>query len=304
MTATITTEPLPQAPASGAGAPVASVPRPSFIRRHAIVAYYVLTFAISWGGFILVVGPGGFPGSGSQFDDLMPLVALAMVAGPTISGLLMIGLVDGRSGYRKLAARLMTWRVGVGWYALALLPAPLVAWTVARAFSLTPPLFTTDDKLALLLTSLTAGLLGGLFEEIGWTGFAIPKLRLRYSVFATGLLVGIPWGVWHLLQGVWVSGTYAGLVPLAIYLPLNVLSGIAELTAYRTLMVWVYDRTQSLLVVLLMHASLIAGTLFLFAPVVSGVTFLSYCFALDAALWLVVGVVVIANHGRLTQRAV
>src|SRR5436190_24288563 len=56
------------------------------------------------------------------------------------------------------------WQVQHG--AIALLPAPLLARVLASAFSLTPPLFTIDNKVSLLLTSLTAGLLGGLFEEI------------------------------------------------------------------------------------------------------------------------------------------
>jgi membrane protease YdiL (CAAX protease family) len=160
----------------------------------------------------------------------------------------------------------------------------------------TPPLFAADDKAALLLTSLAAGVLGAPFEEIGWTGFAVPRLRLRYSVVVSGLIVGIPWGAWHLLQGLWVSETYAGLIPMAIYVPLNFFSGLAELTVFRILMVWVYDHTQSLLVAVLMHASLIAGTIFLIARVVSGVTFLSYCWTLDATLWLLVGALFVANH--------
>jgi hypothetical protein len=97
--------------------------------------------------------------------------------------------------------------------------------------------------------------------------------------------VGVPWGLWHLLPGVWVSATYAGLVPLAIYLPLNVLSGIAELTAYRTHMVWVYDGTQSLLVTVLIHASDRPERLF------------------RSGRGAVVGAVVVANHARLTQEA-
>ena len=53
----------------------------SFITRHPVLTYVALTFAISWGGFVLVVGPGGFPGTGSQFDALLPFVASAMLAG-------------------------------------------------------------------------------------------------------------------------------------------------------------------------------------------------------------------------------
>jgi hypothetical protein len=39
----------------------------------------------------------------------------------------------------------------------------------------------------------------GFFEELGWTGFATPRLRLRHGFLATGLIVGVPWGAWHLL---------------------------------------------------------------------------------------------------------
>lgn len=57
-----------------------------------------------------------------------------------------------------------------------------------------PGVFTTDDKASLLLFGIVAGLAVGIFEELGWTGFAIPRLRLRYSVFGTGLTVGVLWG--------------------------------------------------------------------------------------------------------------
>ncbi len=274
----------------------------AFIKRYPVLTYFVLTFAISWGGFVLVVGPGSFPGTGSQFDTITPYVVMAMLAGPTISGLALTGLVSGRAGYRELLSRLLRWRVGARWYAVALLIAPLLAWALLAVFSLTPPVFTTGDKAAFVLTGVVAGLVGGLFEELGWTGFAVPRLRLRHGILATGLIVGIPWGAWHLLQGLWIGGTYAGTVPLGLFLVLNFLSGIAELTAFRILMMWVYDRTESLLIVALMHASLITGTIFLFTPMATGMLGLAYAWSLNAALWLLVGVVVAANHGHLARQ--
>lgn len=274
----------------------------AFIKRYPVLTYFVLTFAISWGGFVLVVGPGSFPGTGSQFDTITPYVVMAMLAGPTISGLALTGLVSGRAGYRELLSRLLRWRVGARWYAVALLIAPLLAWALLAVFSLTPPVFSTGDKAAFVLTGVVAGLVGGLFEELGWTGFAVPRLRLRHGVLATGLIVGVPWGAWHLLQGLWIGGTYAGTVPLGLFLVLNFLSGIAELTAFRILMMWVYDRTESLLIVALMHASLITGTIFLFTPMATGMLGLAYAWSLNAALWLLVGVVVAANHGHLARQ--
>jgi membrane protease YdiL (CAAX protease family) len=273
----------------------------AFITGHPVPIYFALTFAISWGGFVLVVGPGSFPGTGSQFDTLTPFVASAMLAGPSIAGLLLTGLVSGKAGLRELLSRLLRWRVGAGWYAVAILPAPLLAAAVLFALSLTSPIFTTDDKAAVLLSGIAAGLTT-VFEELGWTGFAVPRLRLRYGVLTTGLMVGVLWGAWHLLQGLWTSGTYSGALPLTLFLPLNFFSGVAQLTAYRMLMVWVYDRTGSLLVATLMHASLTASTIFIFTPLATGMSSLTYSWVLAAALWVVVAVVALANRGQFSRR--
>lgn len=93
-------------------------PRRAFIKRHALSIYYALAFAISWGGFLLVLGPDGFFATGS---DIAGAGALA-IAGPAIAGVLMTGLVDGRAGLRGLVSRLRRWRVGARWYAVALAP--------------------------------------------------------------------------------------------------------------------------------------------------------------------------------------
>jgi uncharacterized protein len=108
-------------------------------------------------------------------------------------------------------------------------------------------------------------------------------------------------GAWHLLQALWVSGTYSGALPLALFVLLNFFSGVAQLTAYRVLMVWVYDRTESLLVATLMHASLTASTVFIFTPLATGVPFLTYGWVLAAALWIVVAMVAVANGRQLPR---
>lgn len=274
----------------------------TFIKRYPIPTYFALTFAISWSGFVLVVGgPSGFPGAPEQFETLLPLVAWAMLAGPSVSSLLLTGLICGKAGLRELLSRLLKWRVGTRWYAFALLPALLLPAAVLFALSQTSLIFTTDDKAAVLLSSIIAGL-SIVLEEIGWTGFAVPRLRLRSSILTTGLIVGILWGAWHFLQGLWISGTYSGAVPLIFFLPLSLLSGVAQLTAYRVLLVWVYDRTGSLLVVTLMHTSLTASTVFIFRPLATGVSFLTNAWVLAAALWLVVAAVARASGGELTQK--
>jgi uncharacterized protein len=273
----------------------------SVIKRHPVPVYFALTFAISWGGFLLAVGPGGFANTTWQTDARFPFAVLAMLAGPSVAGLLLTGLLDGRAGLREVLSRLLRWRVDARWYAVALLPAPLLAAAVLFTLSLSSPIFTSENKAAVLLAGLAAGL-STILEELGWTGFAVPRLRRRYGIVATGLIVGVLWGAWHFLQGLYISDTYAGGLPLALFVALNSFGAIAQLTAYRVLLVWVYDRTGSLLVVTLMHASLTASTIFIFRPLAIGVSFLMYGWLLTAALWVVVAAAAVANRRQLRRQ--
>jgi membrane protease YdiL (CAAX protease family) len=279
----------------------------AFINKHPVLTYYALVFAMSWGGSLLIVGgPGGIPGSSEQVQMLMPLVLLALFAGPSVAGLLTIRLVAGRVGLHDLLFRLLRWRVGARWYAVALLSAPLIVTTVLLALSLfslefIPGIVTTDNKIALLLFGIGWGLLGGgLLEEFGWTGFAVPRLRLRYTAFTTALIVGLLHGTWHFLIAFWAGGSFSG-GQWTTYLLGILFFYLGALPAYRVLMVWVYDRTASLLVAMLMHASLSASTLIL-QPPLTGAPFLTWNLALTAILWVVVAAVALANGGEVLRQ--
>jgi membrane protease YdiL (CAAX protease family) len=282
----------------------------AFIRNHPLLSYFALTFAISWGGVLIVVGgPGGFPATQEQFEMLLPIGSLATFAGPSVAGILLTGLLYGRAGFRNLPVGMTRSRVGARWWVVALLTAPLLATAVLLALSLTTPeflprIYTSDDKASLLLMGIAVGLGAGFFEELGWTGFAIPTLlRLRYGVLSTGLIVGLLWAAWHFLINAWLSDIYSGALSLAVFLPLYFFSGVIQLPAYRVLMVWVYDRTGSLLVAMLMHASLTASTVFILVPsVATGAPFLTYMLVLAAALWVLVAAVAVATPGHLTRQ--
>jgi pimeloyl-ACP methyl ester carboxylesterase/membrane protease YdiL (CAAX protease family) len=264
------------------------------IRRHPLLAYYVLTFALSWGGFVLVVGPGSLVNANWQVEGNFLSAIMVMLAGPSIAGLLLTGLLDGRAGYRDLFLRIRKWRVGVRWYALAILPAPIVSAGILFTLSMTSPLLTADNKAAVVLGGLGAAVTT-ILEEIGWTGFVVPRLRRRHGIPMTGLIVGVLWGLWHLLQQVFVSGTYAGGIPLLAFLMLFVFAAVANLTAYRVLMVWVYDRTGSLLVTTLMHGMLTASSIFWFTPIATGVLFLANVWLVAAVMWVLVGAVAVVD---------
>jgi membrane protease YdiL (CAAX protease family) len=277
----------------------------TFIKQHAVLTYYVLVFSISWGGILILAGPGGIPGSPEQVERLFLFMLLALFAGPSISGILMNYLIGGRAGLRELLSRLFRWRVSIRWYAAALLAGPLSVAAVLLGLSLFSPEFlpsivTTDDKLTLLLFGIAWGLVGGGFlEELGWTGFAVPMLRRRYSALTTALIVGVLWGVWHFLIAYWAGGSMAA-GQWVTYLLGILFFYLGALPAYRVLMVRVYDHTESLLVAMLMHASLSASTLIL-QPVVTGMPFMIWNFVLAAALWLIVAAVAVVTGGQRSR---
>jgi membrane protease YdiL (CAAX protease family) len=286
-----------------------------FLKSHPLLSYFALTFAITWGLFVLAVGgPGGIPATKEEFTTLPLLAILAVLVGPSVSGIVLTGLVYGREGFRDLLTRMRRWRVGARWYAVALLTAPLVftavlipLWLISPVFL--PGIFASEAKVSFVLMNIVVALIVGIFEELGWTGFAVPTLlRLRYSVLATGLIVGVLWGAWHLLSNdIWASvATSGGLPPVlfAVLVGLVLLPG--QLPAYRVLMVWVYDRTGSLLVAILMHASYAAST-FILGPVagpgaMSGVYLLAYVIASAAVTWVIVAVLAVATRGHLSRQ--
>ena len=279
------------------------------MRRRPALSYFLLTFAISWGGALLAIGgAGGMAGTTPASDPRFPYVMLAMLAGPCISAIVMTALVHGRAGFRDLGVRLRTWRAPLRWYGVALLTAPVLMIVTLLVLSLTsrafvPGIVVAEDRAAILLAGIAVGVSAGFVEELGWTGFAVPSLLMRHHVIATGVLVGVPWGAWHLLPNFWSSEAAAADLPLPLYAASSVAGAIVGyLPAFRVLMVWVYERTGSLLIAMLMHASFTTSLLVLNPIDLAGAPLAIYSFALAAALWIVVAAVAAAQRREVPFR--
>lgn len=276
--------------------PTPPFPHPRPTLGGTAAGYVALTFVLSWGGLLAVGGRGFLAGSDWQTDPRFPAAVTAMVLGPPIAGVTCTLLASGMAGLRDLLRRLREWRVEARWYALALLGAPLLQLAVLLPLAQSSPVYlpaivTSDAKGALLLAGLATGVTGGLLEELGWTGFALPRLRARLGPLAVGLLLGLVWGAWHLLQMIWVARSGSGSAPPVAYIAAFLVSGFAGLTAYRILMVWMYERTRSLPIAVLMHGSYIFTTLFVLAPPTTGMPFIVHSAVSVAAWWGVVAVV-------------
>jgi membrane protease YdiL (CAAX protease family) len=273
-----------------------------FIKRHSVISFFALAFAISWGGVLIVIGPGGIPGIMKQTmgNSLFLSVYLVTIAGPTIAGILLTFFVYGKAGLHDIVSRLFRWKVGTRWYAVAILTPALSVFVTLFALSIFSPGFlpgiiTTGDKVSLLLFAIVIGLVTGFFEELGWTGFAIPQISKRYGVLATGLFVGILWGAWHFVSNFYGVGTSSGTLPLTLFFPAILFS---FLPPYRVLMVWVYDHTKSLFVAMVMHGCLDIFWLISTPTGILGVNLVTWYIAWAVVLWIIAGIIVLKKNGH------
>ncbi len=264
--------------------------------RRSILIYNALTFFLSWGGILLAVGgPKGIPGTPELFEKLMPLLIPAMLGGPTFAGLLMTGLVYGKQGFRDLFSRLFKQRLGGRRFAGVFMAAPLLMTALPLVVSFfrpeyIPRIFSQPDTGGLLRLGIAAGLGAGIFEEIGWTGFVIPRLKRSHGVLYTGILVGFLWGAWHLLVNVWSSGDINRNLSLPLFLH-SFLFSAGILPAFRVLMVWVYDRSGSLLGAMLLHLSLTTSNVLFVPKKVEGGRGIVWSLMIAAAMWILVAMI-------------
>lgn len=159
--------------------------------KHRLTAFFTLAFVVSWWAWPLYA------------LDLFPTPFFA--CGPVVAALVVIGLTDGRTGYRALGARMIRWRVGWTWWAAALgLPlAVLAAATLANVtiWGAPAPTLATIGLSAIALNFAVRfidPLDGPLGEEPGWRGYALPHLQSNRSPLVSSVLLGAIVALWHL----------------------------------------------------------------------------------------------------------
>jgi len=167
----------------------------SFAKRHPLRTFFGLTFALSWAAMVPWLLAGG--------DDI-PWFTF----GPMAAALVTAALTGGVAGLKVLLRRQVHWRVGLGWYAVALgLPIALELATVALnvAFGAQAPAWERMSSWSSILISfvLYTFLSGPLGEELGWRGFALPRLLGRfangtYGALAASPVLGVIHAAWHL----------------------------------------------------------------------------------------------------------
>lgn len=203
----------------------------SYVKQHALAAFVILTFAAFW-----VLLPL------AAFSPALPVFIGTFM--PALAALLVCGITEGRSGVKNLLSRLTIWQVGILWYAAAL-GIPVLVGLLSLFFAVT--LGSADAANLGAVSLFTASFfLFAIGEELGWRGFALPRLLEQFSPFVASLLLGAIWFAWHLplfLPGMMFDGVPllpAGLVFLVISI----------------LYTWIFQHTNgSVLLAILLHGS-------------------------------------------------
>ena len=245
-----------------------------FVKRHPLVTFFVLAYALSW-----------WPAIPSL--DLWPEPVIGV--GPFLAAVAVLALTSGKAGVTDLLRRMVRWRVGVRWWAVALL-LPVAAAGTATALNVllgaeapsAAELGDWPNVVPIFLVVLLVPGLGGAWEEPGFRGYALPRLAERRSPLAAALLLSIFWVGWHL--------------------PLFLTGGIewpdvALIPAASVVFAWVVTNARgSVLIVMVLHAMNNAVSGNFFSQMFGGDDAVRQS-ALLAVVWIVVAAVVVVVAG-------
>ncbi len=237
-------------------ADISSHQNSSFVKKHPALTCFLLTFAISWIAALLVAAPKLL--RSAPLPKLTGILMFpAMLLGPSFIGIFLTRQLDGRNGLKNLFARMRRVRLQLRWYSALLVPPAIVLGVLYCLKTFVSPIYTPNR----FWLGVTFGFLAGFLEEIGWTGFAYPKLRQRFAVLPAAAILGVLWGLWHAP----VIDFLGAASPHGKALPAFFAAFVAAMAAMRILIAWFYEHTQSIALAQLIHISS-TGTLVVFSP--------------------------------------
>src|SRR5574339_895228 len=230
--------------------------RESFIRKYPLASFFLLAIGLTWVFMIIdALGSHGI----LPFRLSLPLMVV-MGYMPTLAAVIVAGKTEGREGIRRLFRRLTIARVGLGWYLFAIFGLAVMyvgAILLYNRFSglsaipvlskNTPPFSSPLELLPQIVAMfLVIGIVNG--EELGWRGFALPRLKAKYDELTSSLILGVIWSVFHLPLFFTRTGSSQSDWSFTSFL----ISTIAMTILYT----WLYNNTRgSVLLAYVFHAA-------------------------------------------------
>ncbi|MBI9049428.1 MAG: CPBP family intramembrane metalloprotease [Anaerolineaceae bacterium] len=214
--------------------------------RYPLFSFFVLTFFLSWlAGFPAVI-----------FHDWPGIIAFMMSFAPALAAVIILSISEKKSGVLALIESLRIWRVRWYWYviilagpAFTMLVTVLVFWGMGKlSVDESFPLFHLSGSHILVLVVVFLYQLVVVWgEELGWRGFALPRLQQRFHPIIAAVLLGLIWGIWHLPYFFMTDSVHANM-SLTFF--------ILSTVGYSIIYAWIYNGSKgSLLMMSLFHAA-------------------------------------------------
>src|SRR6478672_6600058 len=223
------------------------------MRSTSIIAFFLLAFVVSWTLWIAAAAVfDGVAATGQVSPGIRALIFLPGTFAPSLVAVALTARQEGRAGVFALLQRLFQWRVRLRWYGFAIAYMAAIKLTAALVHRVATGSWPRCGDTALyvmLAATIFSTVVGGQAgEEIGWRGYALPRLTTRMGLAGASVLLGVIWAAWHL--------------PL-FFIPRTDLTGqsfpffLLAVTPLSTAITWLYWRTNgSLLLTMLMHAAI------------------------------------------------
>jgi membrane protease YdiL (CAAX protease family) len=221
--------------------------------RSELWPYFLLTYVLTWSftiPFVIVWNT-----ILNQSFSPWVLIFLPGAYGPTLAALILTARAGGVVAVKELLRKFLVWRVPLIWYAFALLiPILVVALAVACSGSRSALVRFNPSGLSVAPLAIIAALpFGPLAEELGWRGFAQPRLLKLRGLWTSSMIIGLAWTFWHTPM-FWFPGAAIpsfldpGVMSIALY--------FAQTTAQACLMTFLFVVSRgSVLLAVLYHAS-------------------------------------------------
>lgn len=245
-----------------------------YMHKHPLVSFFFMAYSFSW--IILI------PYILSQWYILphsnifVVFFALNAFVGPTLSAYIMGRITEGKDGWINIKKCFRRFKVGWPWYIFILLGLPLVMMFgisiipgALSSFQGFPSGFSAKYIVYFVILFFGGGPLG---EEIGWRGFALPRMQVRYGALRATLILGILWAFWHLPHFLTTAQRGGpGSNPSILYVNFPIF--LLMVMSITVIMTWVFNHTKgSLFVSILLHTSINTFSLILAlfsAPIVT-----------------------------------
>jgi membrane protease YdiL (CAAX protease family) len=227
------------------------------IKEDSLKTYFYISFLIPIIVTLLVTLKEGLQTGlvTNQISASALVVIMSMVHAPTIAAVIAVCRDEGFDGVRKLFQQLKYWRFSLKWYLLALSVFPIAILAGLLMMTLFSPRYMPVLSLSILAVGT---LISPLWEEVGWTGYATPRLLKRYSPLKAGIYLGVIHLFWHFAADYWGASAFYGKLYLAHFFLC-----MAGLIVLRVITLWIYIRTKSLVLAWLTHVSYTGGQMIL-----------------------------------------